>query len=220
MAGAGAGSAPLPPPYGSPFRLPPATNRVDGLASSVGGTAAAVAAVSNPFLSGSGGAAAGVASAGGTVARGSAGGSTWMGFGVTLQPSTATAGPSAPLSPGLPPAASAAAAVHPPAVVPLSAFINSGQSALESFAEMIPLVQMHSHQQYHQQHQQQLYGTGPTLHLEQQQQRAAWGLGPPSIQHAGLGGGGGSGGTGSGGLEMLPTSSAAVEPRVNGVGGR
>jgi hypothetical protein len=62
VAGAGAGSDPLPPPYGSPFRLPPATNRVDGLASSVGGTAAAVAAVSNPFLSGSGGAAAGVAS--------------------------------------------------------------------------------------------------------------------------------------------------------------
>ncbi|GIM16380.1 hypothetical protein Vretimale_19042 [Volvox reticuliferus] len=213
----------------SPIRGPSAyrpSSRVDGVVISAaeGGGGAS----SNPFLSpgggGGGGGAAGSAVSADTATGGAVGASSWMGFGVPLQPGGVTTSGSV----------AAAAATLPPGgqqvPLPLSTFINSGQSGLESFADMMPV----QHNQQHQHHQQLSY-RGPSLphhtqelrdfssaaqpHVSQQQQqqqvpRGSWSLGQVLLQHnnqnAVTGGGGGNG------MEMLPTSSPAVEPRANG----
>ncbi|GLC38097.1 hypothetical protein PLESTB_000270600 [Pleodorina starrii] len=234
----GPGGAGLPPTHGSPYRSHPSISASSRLMDGAGGVSSAGGGggsgaggpSSNPFLAGSAGGGGSAASA---IGASAGGGSSWMGFGVTLQPTASAAGAGVPS--GGPTAAagaqlSSSAAPGQQPLVPLSAFINSGQSGLESFADMVPmpmpLPHAHTHSHSHPHHQQgNLFGA-PSLHpqhphpqqqLPEQQQQlqhqrvAARGLG----QQPGPGGGGGGVA-----LEMLPTSLPAVEqPRVNGMGG-
>ncbi|PNH03921.1 ATP-sensitive inward rectifier potassium channel 11, partial [Tetrabaena socialis] len=207
---------PAAPPAPHPLHTSGKPDGAGHLPAAAGGAAAS----GNPFAS--------TSSAGGGAAAGSAGGhgggaASWMGFGVSLQ--------------GAP--AAAAAGGHGP--LPISAFLNSAHSGLESFADKHPPP---PHQQQHH-------------HLPQGQQHGLAGQGG---QYGGSGGGGGGGayaqrswapGGGGGaaapmmaappahphprglmgqgfasasgdaaggaaGVEMLPTSSPAGEPRVNG----
>ncbi|KXZ50139.1 hypothetical protein GPECTOR_17g775 [Gonium pectorale] len=196
----------------------PADSHIHGPSSSAtpthaGGTyrppslpASSAGASSNPFMPSTGAPApAAGASAGG-------GGSSWMGFGVTLQP-----------------------AQQP---MPISAFLNTG---LDSFADMPapshgysggPLGQGQPHPQHLLQQQQPsqpqqprnsmswMPGQQPSQQLPQQGGSAGQSPGaqlqqPHQRAHAG-----GSTAGGGPGLEMLPTSSSAVEPRINGAPGR
>ncbi|GIL62473.1 hypothetical protein Vafri_16693 [Volvox africanus] len=196
------------------------TSRVDGGVMSNAGCGGMGGALSNPFLTtsgGGGGVVAGLSAASAdTGPGGGAGASTWMGFGVPLQPGGVSV---------LGSAVAAAAALPPGPLVPLplSTFINSGQSGLESFADMMPM--QHNQQTMYRgstvppQSQQlpDFSSTAQSQASQQQQQqvsRGSWSLGQVLPQQNNL-----NSGTGSGGLEMLPTSSPAVEPRANGVAG-
>ncbi|GLI71301.1 hypothetical protein VaNZ11_016442 [Volvox africanus] len=209
------------------------TSRVDGAVMSTAGGGGMGGGLSNPFLAAAGGGGGVVAASAETGTAGGAGASSWMGFGVPLQPSGVTVfGSAAAVAPALPPGAQQVP-------LPLSTFINSGQSGLESFADMMPMQQQQQHQNYQQHQQQPMYrgstvsprpqqlpdfsgAAQPQASQQQQQQqqqqqvvsRASWSLGQVLPQHHNL-----NSGTGSGGLEMLPTSLPAVEPRANGVGG-
>ncbi|EFJ41660.1 hypothetical protein VOLCADRAFT_98369 [Volvox carteri f. nagariensis] len=200
-------------------------SRVDGAASSAaaagaGGGGVPGGASANPFSShgsgGGGGSGAMAASGGGTVA------SSWMGFGMPLQPGAAgiAAAPAAP-SQSLAGPGGQQQQQQQPAPMPLSAFINSGQSGLESFADMtLPVQHPHPHRGSPQQQQQQQQAASDMQSLVSPSPRGSWGaVGQPLPQQHPVYPGPGSGAGGGNGLEMLPTSLPAMEPRSNGIGG-
>ncbi|KAG2492822.1 hypothetical protein HYH03_008980 [Edaphochlamys debaryana] len=138
------------------------------------------------------GAAAAAAELPPAAAASGGGGASWMGFGMTLQPQ------------------------HPPppsGPMPLSAFLAASGSGLESFADMPSHAQPagYATTAHHVTHR---TWAGSAAGAAAPPSGAATGAAAPLVG-AGLGAGAGQG------VEMLPTSSAAVEPRgVNGMGSR